>query len=277
MFGLGPVEVLLFSLLIGLPVALIYGLYRKSHPQRIDDWAAAHGVTLTPTSREVAERYLGRGMRWRTRGALIGILIPFGTKIPGLEMLMGYLVGAILAEVTAPPIVAAANRASLMPRAIRDYLPGYARSLFRALCVGAAAVALCWYVVPLREDLDTEGFFGPPVIAAAAVVVLALVEWCLRYIVRRPQPAGDPALVALDDAVRSASMHATMGAGIGVSFLLLGAAVFAVGLGSDVQILRWIGPLGGIFCLGAGISFWLQLGHDSPWRVRRTGAAGASA
>ncbi|MGZ5353067.1 MAG: hypothetical protein ACXWX6_02760 [Actinomycetota bacterium] len=46
------------------------------------------------------------------------------------------------------------------------------------------------------------------------VVILITVELLKRSIVRRPQPAVDEDLLRADDAIRSGSIHALVGAGI---------------------------------------------------------------
>ena len=266
--GASEALVLLAVLLFGL---LAFLLVRSGRHSQVDAWASAHGITLNDRTEQIAETYLQRNARFRFTGAVLGFVLPLGSDVPGLEMIGGYLAGAILAEVTARPIVTSREaRASLVPRELGQYIPAYAIKLFRALSIAAAAVAMTWYLVPEGRDRSTDPEIGPVAAAAGAIILLLVVEASLRYIIRRPQPAAEASLLDLDDAIRSASMHATIGAGIGIAFLLLGASAWAVGFRSDIEIVRWIAPFAGIFCLFAGISFWAQLGHDTPWRVKRT-------
>ena len=268
--NIGASEALVLAGFLGVAVAMVWALTRVTRRSSTRAWATAHGVSHNDDTAPIAHAYLRRSATWRLSGAIIGVVLPLGTDVPGLEMIAGYLIGAIASEVTASPVATADRpRASLVPRELRQYLPGYTLAVFRTVGLAAAAVALCWYLIPLRGDGSTEAALGPVAAAAGALILLIVVEASLRYIVRRPQPAGDPALIELDDAIRAASMHATVGAGIGIAFLLLGAALWAVGFRTDIQLIRWVAPFAGVFCLGAGISFWMQLGHDTPWRVER--------
>lgn len=279
---IGPVELLSLGALLVLAAGLLYGLVRATRQTPLDEWARVHGIRLTEATQPVADRYLRRGFRWRAAGALLGALVPWGSQVPGLEMITGYLLGAILSEVTSRPLVPAAGapRASLVPRSVQDYVPGSAVALFRAMCALALVAALSWYVLPLRADLvgfdGGRGAWGPVVVAASAAVLFLLVELTVRHIVGRSQPAGEPDLVALDDAVRSASLHATVGAGIGVAFLLLASMLFGLGVTSDVQLIRWVGPGAAVACGIGGVWIWLRMGHDTPWRVRRPVSTEAS-
>jgi len=270
MSGIGSVELLLFIALALLPASLIYGLWKKSKPENVDAWASAHDLVLTERTRPAVSAYLRRNLRWRTSGAIIGVVLPLGTEVPGLEMLIGYLVGAILGELTATPILTPeGHQATLSPRELGHYVPIRILNRFRALCVITAGTALAYLLLPLRTGVD--GIEGLSFVAAAtgAIVVLILVEVTLRYIVRRRQPAAGHDVVAADDALRSAAMHATLGAGTGIAFLLLGAAGMSLGMISDTQILRWLGVPIALICLLVGLAAWLRLGHDTPWVVRR--------
>ena len=110
-------------------------------------------------------------------------------------------------------------------------------------------------------------------IAVGAVAVLVVVEVTLRYIANRRQPGSPADLVAADDALRSTSMHATIGAGLALAFLLAGGAFAGIGLLSDIQILRWAAVPLAFGSMIAAVVAWLELGHDTPWVVRRSTTA----
>ena len=270
--NIGVVEFVLLAALIAIPAVGLMFLLRNGRKTQPEAFASLHGLTLTSTNRPLIQRYLDRGYHWRVTGGLLGALIPFGTKIPGLEMIGGYLVGVLAAELTE----ARASRgemaaASLVPRSLSDYLPDRFIKWMRTLLVTAIALAGLAFLLPQRDPSLYEGSELVIVyIAAAIVVVELLVEGMLHLIVRKPQPATSDDVVAADDAIRAASMHASAGAGVAVLMLMLAAQTFATAIVSDVQLVRWIAPAIGIALMPLAFMTWLRLGHDALWRVRRS-------
>ncbi|MFN2389910.1 MAG: hypothetical protein ABR575_09955 [Actinomycetota bacterium] len=272
--GLGHVEIVLIFVPVALFVALGVGIARMARRDEADEWAGAHGLALSETTRPLVVGYLTRSRRFRLTGALVGLVVPFGTEIPGLEMIAGYLIGALIAELTQDRLRAEGGMAaSLSPRVLSDYVPAYVTVILRAAAVGGVALGSLLLWGPARaSDL------GPPRVTALAAAVGAValppvIELLLKRVVARPQPAVSSELVRADDAIRSASLHAAAGAGIAVSLLLLGTVAFAAGVASDVQLARWTLPFVGLAASLTGVAFWLHLGPDTPWRVRRAAAA----
>ena len=109
--------------------------------------------------------------------------------------------------------------------------------------------------------------------AGLVVAFTAGLEWVQRWLVRRPQPFVEPALVAADDAIRSQSVHSLAGSGIAV--LLLQCGFLLIGFGAYAgQALAWaLGVPGLVLCLSSAVACQL-VGHRS-WRVRRRAAATA--
>lgn len=266
---IGPVELVGIALLLGVPLAAIVVLALKARGSQPEAFAAAHGIRLTEASRSLVATYLERSWRWRVTGALLGAVIPFGTRVPGLEMLGGYLVGALAAELTHSRLRPATQpAASLTPRSLTDYLaPGILRAL-RATALLAVALVPLYGLLPRRVPVTDRA----QLLVASGLVVITyvVVEVALRLIVRRPQPAVGPALVSADDAIRSASIHATAGSGLAIALLLVGAEWWVFGSGTDVQLVRWVAPVLSLAALVAGFGAWAVFGHDPPWRVERS-------
>src|ERR671915_545973 len=100
---------------IGLAVAGAALLLRPViRPQYAERWARASGLQLTPKNRELIASYLRRTRLCRLLGGLLGFVLPWlslavtggSGSLPkpfdfGLfDMLIGYLVGAVAAELT---------------------------------------------------------------------------------------------------------------------------------------------------------------------------------
>jgi hypothetical protein len=273
---LGPVEILVLAAGLAMAVLLVVGIVRAAHPDAASQWAARHGVELSERTRPLVIEYLTRSRRFRLGGALIGLVAPLGTDVPGFELLMGYLLGALVAELTRTRLTtgSGARAASLSPRVLGDYVPGYVPVVLRSVTVSAAVLLPLYLWGPERwapgVKMDEAAAVGGGV---AAIALPLVVELLLRRMVARPQPAASPDLIAVDDAIRAASVHAAAGAGVGACLLLLGALSLAVGVTSDVQVLRWVLPLLGTGLFLSGVSFWLRLGPGTPWKVRRSGTA----
>jgi hypothetical protein len=270
--NLGGIELLLLVTMALFGVLLLVAIVRNvSRPQIADEWAATHGVVLTEETRDLALEYLSRSRRFRLIGALIGLVVPFGTNTPGLELILGYLLGAVIAEFTQKrPARESTRAAALLPRSLTSYVPRYVPVVLRGAAAFAALYAVIYAFGPTR-DLGTW-HVSAPVGAVAAVVLPLLIELLLRRMIARPQAAGSNELVAIDDALRSSSVHAAAGAGIGASLLLLAAMSWVISVTSDIQLLRWVFPaLGAAFALTA-IVVWLRLGPASAWKVQRQAA-----
>lgn len=268
--NLGPVEMLLIGAVAVVPLVAVILLARKRKGWRPETFAAAHGFRLTAINRPVVVSYLNRSLRFRLVGAVLGVLIPFGTEIPGIEMVGGYLFGALAAELTHARLQRSAQAAaSLSPRVLGDYLtPGILRAMRATAAAGVALMPL-FFVLPQRPSL-AQGLPGYLFLAGALVIAAEIaVELMLRLIVRRPQPAEEPDLVAADDAIRAASIHASAGAGLAVMLLLAAVELWLFGLGTDVQMLRWGLPVLAAGSILSAFAVWARYGHDTDWRVKR--------
>jgi hypothetical protein len=252
-------------------------------------WAASAGVTLTVESRPAVRRYLAWTRRSRTVGGLVGFLAPIlyraasgetsaATTSGGADwsvplMIVGYLVGALVAEIVVNRPRRGTGAALLVPRRLADYLPPYVLRLQRGLAVAAAVLAGVYALLVGRVSPATNGLEVPDALEVLAFGVggagiALLVETVQRAIVARRQPVGRPDEQLLDDAMRSSSLHVLAGAGVGLLCIVVGGngAVLAA-LGGSIG--RWVGLAVALGGFAAGISFWLDLAKPHGFRVRR--------
>lgn len=270
-------------------------LYRAFRPQRrpeVLEWATSHGLRTTDLDWDQASRYLYRSRRLRTVGFVIPLLAGGTTSIiwalvytqssPPFPFdllsqpswLVGYLLGAVLAEVTwTRPRTR--NAAALVPRRVADYIGRPALILIHVAGLAAIAVGVIghWFLAgQIRNGFE----FGPaPAVTAAAVLVT--MEASLWFIVRRRQPVGSESQMMLDDALRATTIHRIAGAGLAMMFLFLGYELFSIGGGIEGQALRIILPWAGLVCVfvGAPLS-WRRVGHPRLWLVRRNASGEAA-
>ena len=267
---MGPVEIVFLAVPLAMVVLLLFGLRRTTRTEEAEEWAAAHGVTLTQETRELVDRYLYRSRKFKLTGAVIGIVLPLGSGLPGAEMIAGYLAGALLAEAKQPRLTPGEHpTASLVPRSLDDYLPSFVIPVLRSSIVVAALLGAAYLFGPRRTpepDLDA----GFAIAFVAALFVPLAVEGFLRKIVGRPQATGDAHLIAVDDAIRSSSLHAVGGAGVAIVLLIIGGIAWAVGQTSDIDAVRWALPIAGVASALSGMTAWLRLGGETSWKVRRS-------
>ena len=249
-----------------LAVAAILAARRPLNPGAVDVWASGHGLTVLPAGqREPAERYLRRGRLFRT----VGGAVPFVTG-------------------TVPYALWAATRGLPAPWplglfGVRSWLAGYLAGVLVAEWSwarphGALVPVIAWGPVapaPVRE-LVLRGRGGALATAAVAVGVTVAVELLLRRMVRRPQPVGDPMALAVDNALRSTSVHAAAGAGLAIVLLSLSLQVtnVATNLASGPARTATVGLAWG--CALAALAAWVLVGHPhraaTPALVRRARA-----
>lgn len=167
--------------------------------------------------------------------------------------------------------------AALVPRRLVGSLP--ARVVVgQRLAVVALVPVIAWGPVapaPVRE-LVLRGRGGALATAAVAVGVTVAVELLLRRMVRRPQPVDDPMALAVDNALRSTSVHAAAGAGLAIVLLSLSLQLtnVATNLVSGPVRTATVGLAWG--CALAALAAWVLVGHPhrtaTPALVRRARA-----
>jgi hypothetical protein len=266
-------------------VPFVYILFRGLRPpdQRfLERWTKAYGIGLTEANRPVIAAYLRRTRRIRTVGSLAGLVtsILVVTLTNGsqsnsflgnglLLAVVGYLVGTVVAEAAIPrPPRAVIRTASLIPRTLPDYLPGYAIAAMRGLPVLSVALIPVYVAVPSNAPVSNISKLGFAVTSAIVLAMAVGVEVMQRMIVRRPQPLLSPDLLEADDAIRSASVHALAGGTMALALIWLTYQLGAIGNGRGGTV-SWLLAILAILAIGLALASWIDLAHPKDWRVRR--------
>jgi hypothetical protein len=92
------------------------------------------------------------------------------------------------------------------------------------------------------------------------------VELALRVMVRRPQPVATTAELAVDDALRSTSIHRAAGAGLAAQLFLLPNQLGNLGIRGLWGVVAGLGTL---LCYGLAIGYWRDLSSPLWWPIRR--------
>jgi hypothetical protein len=278
--NLGIVE-----LAVGIAILVAIVLYVRGsfHRWRPDAWAHDMGLELTPRNEDLVRSYLTRTRTFRAVGALVPLAAPsiysdvVGEPPPApfdfglFNALIGYLLGAVLAELVVRRPRAEVPTASLVPRRVADYLPARLRTILRvSAAAGIALIPLSLTLPDRPSDAADLEMLPPALILTMSLVILVGVELLQRYIVGRPQPAVEDDLLRADDAIRSASVHALAGAGIALELLIVAVEIGNMGFISDIQILRWTLPWIGLVCFLASLASWVHITRPRHWRVGRT-------
>lgn len=107
----------------------------------------------------------------------------------------------------------------------------------------------------------------------SAVVLIGLIaaEVLPRLVVRRAQPYRSPALLVADDALRSWSAHAVVGALLASMLMLVSGQLWSLGGSSTLMLMSWVfQPSAFVVAVVALASVQLLSGYEWRWRVART-------
>jgi hypothetical protein len=273
-----PGWVLVITTAVALLAALLRWAARPPDTAAIAQWAARYNLTLHPDDHHHLSQQLRRGRWLRTLGFVVPFVIGEGATVwwgvayaqplPPFPLRLlaapsawavGYLLGAVAAELTRrPPHPRQLRAAALVPRRLADYLPAWMLRAERALALAVLALA------PLASQGVSWTRSRNVTTTVAAVAIAALVELSLRAMVRRPQPVATAGELAVDDALRSTSVHRAAGAGLAALLFLLGNQIG--GLGGHWWALT--GGLG-LVCYGLAVGCWKDLTSPVRWRIRR--------
>ena len=221
---------LALAVMFGLVYAtIVVGIFSRG-VHRADlapTWARSHGILLSDRTRPFARWYCQLTGVLRVTGGVSGLVLgamfdrAFGINSSAgfgfwAWVITGWLLGAAWAErrLQRPGEVGAA---SLVPRRTTDYIP---RGLAFAPMVATATTVLVAAVALVRPANPSRAALRPPstgltffIAAVVAIALCALVVLLRRSVVNRPQPLMEPELLAVDDAVRSSTIHHLSGAG----------------------------------------------------------------
>jgi hypothetical protein len=279
------------ALAIVLAIVIPVQLFRA---YRMDDglverWARGAGLPLTPENRPLVARYLRNARVLRTWGAVAGVVVPslgslvasgrvvvlgFGTDGESAPLafgtiFVGYLIGALVAELTlGRPMGGTRRAASLVRRELGDYLSPRILLAQRAASAAGALGVLAVAAVPYDRSISNPGTASLILVAAGVLGFGAGLEAIERWLVRRPQPYTSPSVVAADDAIRAQSIQALAEAGLSLLLLLCSGLCLALAA-SDVTVLRSTMYIPAAACLIASLLVSRGIG-DGPRRVRDT-------
>jgi hypothetical protein len=256
--------------------------------EAVERWAQSAGLPLTDDNRRVVRRYLTWNRRARRAGGLAGFILSnlyLGIAdhafagFPFPFIIGGYLLGAVVAEVVVNRPRRPGGAALLVARRLDDYLPGHVLALQRGLPVvavllpGAFALSPFPGLVP-SPNVDPHTLAGFAVPAAFAVGTAIVIEALQRLIVARRQPITSADDLAVDDAIRSSSLHVLAGAGLAMLLFTVAVEVGVLAAFAEASAwpvpLAWV-PLAGLVValLAAGVYFWLRLPDPHGFQVRR--------
>jgi hypothetical protein len=249
-------------------------------------WAQQMDLQLTPRNEPIVRSYIARTRLLRFAGGLLGFFAPTiyqvyaGVPPPvpvdfGLfDALLGYLLGAVIAELTIKRPKADEPSASLIPRDLSDYVPTRFITALRMSALVALVLVPLYRLLPARQNLVDLNDFPPEIVILPTILLVGFgVELLQRYIVARSQPAVESDLVNADDAIRSASVHALAGAGIALELLIVSGQLLNLAVVSNLQLLRWTLPVLALLSFAIAIGSWVHLTkpfHRGHWHARET-------
>ncbi|MDQ3217708.1 MAG: hypothetical protein M3Q18_07665 [Actinomycetota bacterium] len=264
---LGAIEIAVIAAVVGgLAIALWRSLNER---QSVERWARDSGLRLTSDNRAYVAAYLRRTRMFRLVGGLIGLFLPWLAVTNGplpkpfdfglFDALLGYLLGALVAELSFKRPQGEFPSASLVPRSVSDYLARWYRISLR-VGAGLGLGLTVWY--DTLPDRETSGPGAPPPAIVLVVMIVGAwltVELFQRYIVARRQPAVDLDLVRADDAIRSASIHALAGAGLALELLVASVMLGEIAGTFNDTLTTW--SLGGaaVVLFGSALGSWFHL------------------
>jgi hypothetical protein len=218
------------ELLINIAVPLLIALAVAGRGFRIDEeyvarWASSAGLELTAERRPVVRRYLVWSRRSRTAGGLIGFLAPgvYSEVVTGQPlrdggwsfalMLVGYLLGDLVAEVVIDRRARRLRSPALVSRRLGDYLPAFVVTLQRGLGALSAVLVVIYALLEPHARVAMPDVMVVAAVGVAGACFALVIEVLQRAIIARrwASTAGD---VPVEDAVRSSSVHVLAGAGI---------------------------------------------------------------
>ncbi|MFC7484873.1 hypothetical protein ACFQX7_39285 [Luedemannella flava] len=270
---LGVLGLLGFIALAPVLLAIHYS-YGPVTRFRVARFARRQNLTITPDNGGTVIRYLATTRRWRAAGIVVGYLasitisaLHHGFTISSIALFAGWFVGALAAEARVAHLRHGERRAaSLTVRRPATYVGPVARAYLPVAAGLSALVALATAIVAASgRPVGLEGLW----LFLLAATVVVLVGLAGRVVLRRPQPAAAPDVIAADDAVRSRSLHA-LGAAGGTLVLYCVMAQLAVlpTSGRAAEAITAINGLGVLVVPVLGYVLATLRGPDRPGSAR---------
>jgi hypothetical protein len=273
---LGGIEIIVLAALVGGAAIALWR--RRDHRQSVERWAQDSGLRLSPDNRAYVSSYLRRTRVFRLSGGLLGLLLPwiwivaYGSPPPKpfdfalFDALLGYLLGAVVAELSFTRPQGQFPSASLVPRSVSDYLSLWYRIALRVGAGVGLGLTLWYHTLPDREASGPDA--PPPMIVLVVMIVGAwlIVELFQRYIVARRQPAVNLDIVRADDAIRSASIHALAGAGLALELLVASVMLGEIAGTFRNGLAAWSVGAAAVLLFGSALGSWIHL--TQPFRRR---------
>lgn len=264
---LGPVELVALLTLIGFAGYLLLRAVRVSDFD-LAKWAAANQVSPDRAGNRIRS-YLAWSRAGKAAGFVVGVTLAMSLResLGPLEAaifgLVGYLVGTLAVELVINKPPRSAGAASLTPRLVSRYVPGYALKTLRFGALTFWTFEGVYLVAALNNGIDGSPGVPEASLARFAATTFALamvmggVEGTLRLIVTRRQPSISDEQTRVDDAIRSASAHAAVGGGI--SLLCVAIAGEALGFGAADGVVGTLALVFGYAAIVAAPIAWLLL------------------
>jgi hypothetical protein len=258
-------------------------------------WAVDAKIQLTAETEPALRRYLRLSWRARFGGALLGFVIAVaqpwvlvhvggGWELP--MMLIGYMLGALFADLVIHRPNPATAVALLVPRRFDNYLPSAVTAVKRGLALAVSMVAIVFFffqhflAAPLLPQQLSKGNvlwlssgLGLVPLATAGLLIVGLVAALGRTILGRPQRLFMAEEIDTDDAMRSYSMHLMAGAGGGLLLAILSmeVRVFAAALTTPAPTyLTGTLELASVALWLSSLLLWTVLDDPHGFRVHRT-------
>ncbi len=155
----GLVQGLLTVLILALIALHLGSSWRR---WQVEEWARSMGLELTPGNRAFVRSYIRWTRILRIACGVAGLLAPtiymafVGEPIPQpfdfslLNGVVGYLVGAVVAEVLLKRPKAGVPTAALVPRDVRDYLPSVLTTALRVTAAVGLTLLILYLAIPSR-------------------------------------------------------------------------------------------------------------------------------
>lgn len=263
-----------------IPLALTWRAFRSPTDRQLRRWATTCGVELTPETELMVRAHLGRVRRFRSVAALPFWWLWFAPVVFGSGLvavaspapaLVAYLVGGLVAELTARPVEpGAARSASFVPRTVADYRPAWLEVVPWVLLALAAGLT-----VLLRLTGSSATDATAPVAVVVALVLVVVAEVAARRVARRPQRSGSTDVLAADDALRATAISVCGGASLLASTSVVQVAALAAATGTSGVALLLLLPVqmlgfGALWCIVRQETWGYRPRHR---QVQQVGAA----